>query len=107
MKRVIIESPYAGDIAKNVAYAEAACSDSLARGEAPLAGHLFYTKFLDDTNPPEREIGLQCDFAWMAVCDLVAVYDDNGVSAGMKAGIEVARELGIPVEFRKLMGVGV
>ena len=50
MKLVIIESPYAGDIEKNVAYARDCVRDSLMRGEAPYASHLLYTQpnILDD-----------------------------------------------------------
>ena len=42
MRRVILESPYAGNVEENVAYARAAVRDSLLRGEAPIASHLLY-----------------------------------------------------------------
>jgi len=35
VRRVIVESPYAGDVARNVEYARACVRDSLQRGEAP------------------------------------------------------------------------
>lgn len=35
MRRVVLESPYAGDVEKNVAYARLALRDSIQRGEAP------------------------------------------------------------------------
>jgi hypothetical protein len=41
MRWVILESPYAGDVEANVAYARAAVRDSLMRGEAPIASHLL------------------------------------------------------------------
>ena len=44
MVRVILESPYAGDIERNVKYARMAVRDSLSRGEAPIASHLLYTQ---------------------------------------------------------------
>ena len=40
---MILESPYAGRVEENVAYARAAVRDSLLRGEAPIASHLLYT----------------------------------------------------------------
>lgn len=43
---VIIESPYAGDVARNVKYARLALCDSIARGEAPIAFHLVYPETL-------------------------------------------------------------
>ena len=50
MKLVILESPFAGDVKRNTAYARAALRDSLLRGEAPIASHLLYTQdgVLDD-----------------------------------------------------------
>ena len=57
MQRVIIESPYAGDVERNVRYARAAMADCLKRGEAPFASHLLYTQegVLDDDIPGERQ----------------------------------------------------
>lgn len=59
-RRVLIESPYAGDVARNERYARACLADSLARGEAPFASHLLYTQpgVLDDTNPHEHAAGM-------------------------------------------------
>lgn len=47
MRRVVIESPYAGDVERNVRYARASLSDCLRRGEAPLASHLLYAVNLE------------------------------------------------------------
>lgn len=101
---VIIESPFAGDLPKNVAYARAAVSDSLGRGEAPYASHLLYTQpgILDDDTPEEREWGLEAGWEFMRVATRVAVYKDLGISNGMQRGIERAQSLGIPVEFREV-----
>lgn len=66
MKLVVIESPFAGDVAKNETYARRALADSLARGEAPLASHLLYTQpgVLDDTDYVQRERGISAGLAW-------------------------------------------
>lgn len=103
---VLIESPYAGDVARNERYARACLADSLARGEAPFASHLLYTQpgVLDDTDPAERRQGIQAGLAWGARADLTAVYDDLGVTEGMRQGIVRARGEGRPVEVRQLAG---
>lgn len=44
MRRVILESPFAGHVESNIEYARACIRDSLLRGEAPLASHLLYTQ---------------------------------------------------------------
>lgn len=102
MKLVIIESPFAGDVERNTTYLKAAMLDSLRRGESPFASHGPYTQVLDDTNPEERHLGIHAGFAWGAVCDLVAVYTDLGISEGMRAGIEQHTARGKPVQYRSL-----
>lgn len=101
---VILESPYAGDVERNIEYARAAMRDCLMRGEAPMVSHLLYTQpgVLDDDDPSERGIGIERGLAWRRVAQASVVYTDRGISNGMRQGIEAAREAGIPVEFRAL-----
>ena len=103
---VVIESPLAGDVEKNLAYAKACLLDSLRRHEAPFASHLLYAQdgTLDDNDPEQRELGLEAGFAWGDVADVVAVYVDLGVSSGMQRGIKRAQQLGQPVEYRRILG---
>ena len=100
---VVIESPYAGDVEANVAYARAALLDSLRRGEAPLASHLLYTQVLDDQDPELRALGINAGFAWSRHADKVAVYQGRGISDGMRQGIALAESLGIEVEYREVV----
>ena len=106
MKLVVVESPYAGDVERNVTYARAALADCLHRSEAPFASHLLYTQpgVLDDGIPDERALGIEAGFRWGLMADLVAVYLDLGWSAGMRAGVASARGAGIAVEERLLIG---
>lgn len=104
-RRIVqVESPYAGDVEANVAYARACLADCLRRGEAPFASHLLYTQpgVLDDTVPAERTLGIEAGLAILRVADAVVVYTDRGVSRGMEMGIARARELGVAVELRRL-----
>lgn len=66
MRLVILESPYAGDVEKHVAYARACVRDSLSRGEAPIASHLLYTQpgILRDEVSKERQWGIDAGLAW-------------------------------------------
>ena len=106
MKLVIIESPYSGDIKRNIAYAKAAVRDSLGRGEAPYASHLFFTQtdILEDDVPSERQLGIDCGLAWSSKADLTAVYADLGISRGMAQGIARAVAEGRPLERRTVPG---
>ena len=72
------------------------------RGEAPFASHLLYTQVLDDRIPELRGMGMSRAFQWYRHADLMAVYTDKGISKGMEMGIEVAKNLGINIEYRNL-----
>lgn len=105
MRRVIVESPYAGtpdQIELNIHYAREALVDCLRQGEAPWASHLLYTQpgVLRDDIPAEREIGIEAGLAWGAKADVTAVYIDRGISGGMEQGIRRAVREGRPVEVR-------
>lgn len=99
---VIIESPFAGDTERNVAYARACLRDSVLRGEAPIASHLLFTQpsVLDDNAPDERTLGIDAGHAWIMVCDYVVIYCGLGISKGMRLGIERATEANIGLVFR-------
>ena len=102
MRRVIVESPYSGDVLRNLAYARSCVRDCLNRGEAPFASHLLYTQVLDDAIPEERMKGLDAGLEWMGVADVVVVYTDYGVSPGMTRGVLHAKARGMPIEYRNL-----
>ncbi|MFY9457510.1 MAG: hypothetical protein WAP23_01080 [Candidatus Spechtbacterales bacterium] len=104
LRRVIVESPFAGDVERNLEYARKCMHDCLMRGEAPFASHLLYTQpyILDDEIPEERNLGIQAGLAWGSVAEATVVYTDLGISEGMKRGIARAKSEGRPVEYRSL-----
>lgn len=106
MKLVILESPYAGDIEANVAYARECVRDSLQRGEAPIASHLLYTQpgILRDDEPLERAWGIKAGLAWREVAQLSVFYTDLGWSTGMRAAYRSAFDKGRPFALRALRG---
>ena len=105
--RVVIESPFAGNLDVNVEYARQCLLHSLNLGESPLAFHLLYTQVLDDTVPALRNKGITLSFEWHKKADLIALYSDLGVSAGMKLAIEFALKNKIKIEKRFILGVDV
>ena len=104
MKRVILESPFAGDVQANIEYARACIRDCLHRGEAPIASHLLFTQegILRDDVPAERELGINAGLAWQHVADAVVVYQDRGISNGMSLAIDRAKFYNVPIEYRSL-----
>ena len=108
MKRVCIESPYAGDVEANLAYLYKALRHSLCNGEAPFASHAVYTLpgVLDDDDPEERLQGIKAGLSFVECCDETIVYIDRGMSRGMQMGIDAALKVGRPVFVRSLRDDG-
>lgn len=104
MRPVIIESPFAGAVSRNLDYLRACMADALGRGEAPFASHGLYTQagVLDDAKPEERRKGIEAGFAWWPLAAAVVFYVDFGWSAGMHTAHERALRLGESVEVRTL-----
>lgn len=87
---VYICSPYAGDIEKNVKAARVYSRFAVDRGFIPIAPHLLFPQFMDDTNPQERELGLFLGNALMSKCSEVWVFG-SVISPGMQTEIKRAR----------------
>jgi len=105
MKRVILESPYAGDVEINIDYARKCVRHSLSLGESPIASHLLYTQenILNDDIEEERNLGINAGLVWKEVAELQVFYIDYGISKGMKYGMDYAKEHNIPFEIRKIL----
>lgn len=103
-EKVIIESPYAGEVDLNVAYLQSCLRDSLLRGEAPFASHGLYTQpgVLDDKDPEERELGMRAGFAWRDAAELTVFYIDRGFSGGMIRALRECLDRDYPYEFRSV-----
>lgn len=105
MTRVIIESPYAGDVDRNVTYARRLIHDCLVnQNEAPIASHLLYTQpgILDDNKPDERALGIEAGLEWGHVAQLTIVGTDYGITEGMKHGMARASREGRRIIYRKI-----
>lgn len=109
MQRVMIESPYAGDVERNLRYARRCMADSLSRGEAPMASHMLYTQegVLKDEVPAERKQGIRAGYVWGEVADKIVFYTDYGMSEGMSDALHFYTNMDTEgttvIEFRKIV----
>lgn len=104
MKRVMLESPYAGNVEANIKYAKFCVGHCLKNGEAPFVSHLLYTQegILDDTKPEERKLGMDAGHAWLEGSEYMVVYADLGLSPGMLERMSIATQKGMKIEIRVL-----
>lgn len=95
---VYICSPYGGDVESNVEKARKFCRFALDNGQIPLAPHLFFPQFMEDSDAEERELALFMDIILMGKCDEVWVLMDC-ISSGMQAEIDKAHQRKQPVRY--------
>jgi len=90
--------------ARNKKYLHACLLDCMRNGEAPYASHLFFTQFLDDTQPSERTAGMNAGMVWGEKASKCVIYGDCGITEGMRKGAAHYKTLGLIVEYRYLYG---
>jgi len=95
---VYICSPYSGDVEANVVLARRFCAFAVSAGQIPLAPHLHYPQFMDDADPDARELAVLFNRILLSKCE--ELWANIGrVSAGMRAEIDWAHQMDIPVRF--------
>lgn len=97
MKTIYVCSPYRGDVRKHKEYARQLTTAALSCGFAPVTPHLYMTEVLNDNDQNDRAKGLSAALAVLKKCDALVIGADLGISEGMTAEINFARELAIPL----------
>ena len=92
---VYVCSPYRGDIPANTERAKSYCRFAVTKGCIPIAPHLLFTQFLDDSVATEREQGLRMGAELLKLCDELWAFGTP--SAGMRAEMDTAKQLGKPI----------
>jgi hypothetical protein len=95
---VYICSPFSGDIEGNIKRAQDFCRFALEKGNIPLAPHLMFPQFMDDSNEKERDLAIFMDIILMGKCQEVWVLGDV-ISRGMSIEIEKAKKRRQPVRY--------
>lgn len=105
---VLIESPFKAPTEKQFRiqynYLVSCVRHSIGLGESPYCTHGFFTQFLDDNDQHERMLGIRLGLSWGKHATKTIVYEDLGISTGMRYGIEDAINNRRPVERRLLGG---
>lgn len=104
-KLVYICSPLRGDYEKNAQRAREYCAWVMLNypDVIPIAPHIYFPQFLDDTNPTERSLGMDAAMDLLDMCSELWVFLDERYeqSEGMSAEIARANERGITVKVRR------
>ena len=93
MKRVYICAPLGGEVEKNLHKVRRYTKYALLCGTAPVVPH-FYAECLDDSPPPDREIGLAAGLPPLRCCDELWVCG-NTATEGMAAELQFCKNLNV------------
>lgn len=104
MPRIFVCSPLRGDgtpaaYARNMVLARGYCRQVLDVGCVPVAGHLFYPQFVDDTVEIERALGIALGQLDMATCHELWHWNGDAAeaSSGMRSDMDNAARLGLSI----------
>lgn len=95
---VYICSPFAGDVENNVNMARVYSRFAVRNACIPLAPHLLFPQFMDDSVPVERNIALFMGMVLLGKCEQIWVFGNN-ISKGMAAEIEKAKKKNMPIRY--------
>ena len=95
---VYICSPYSGDTEKNVENAKRYSRFAVDRHYLPITPHIYFTQFMDDSIPAERDTAIFMNLVLMSKCVELWVFGEY-LSPGMKAEIERAKRKHMKIRY--------
>ena len=95
---VYICSPFSGDVEGNVNNARRYSRFAVDKHYLPIAPHIYFTQFMDDSIPEERNTAIFMNWVLMSKCVELWVFGEN-ISAGMKAEIDRAKRKHMRIRY--------
>nr|DAQ42328.1 MAG TPA: deoxyribosyltransferase [Caudoviricetes sp.] len=96
--KIYICSPFRGDTEVNTQNAISYCRFAVKQGYFPIAPHIWLTRFLDDADRNERDLGISFGLRLLSGCREVWVFGSR-ISDGMGKEIKEAERRSIPVRY--------
>ena len=97
-KLVYICSPCRGDYEINIDNAATYSREAVKRGYLPITPHLYFSRFMDNTNEKERSMAMEAGCQLLLMCSEVWVFGLDQPSEGMQAEIALAIRHGLPIK---------
>lgn len=95
---VYICSPYAGNTNQNIENARKYSRFAVDKHFLPITPHIYFTQFMDDTLPEERDLAIFMNWVLMSKCAELWVFG-SVISAGMKAEIDRAKRKHMKIRY--------
>jgi hypothetical protein len=100
MKLIYVCSPFRANETttqeEHVNYARNSCAFVVSTGNVPIAPHLLFPQFMDDSDPEQRALAIEMNKELIEMCDELWYFLEMSggfLSEGMKAELAYAREL--------------
>lgn len=95
---VYICSPCSGDMEKNIENAKKYSRFAVDCHYLPITPHIYFTQFMDDDIPEERDTAIFMNWVLMSKCVELWVFGDI-ISTGMKAEIDRAKRKHMRIRY--------
>lgn len=97
-KIIFVSSPFSGNVERNIIKARDYCRYVVDQNHIPLAPHLLFPQFMDDSNLEERSKAIGFNLTLLKMCDEVWVFGDT-ISGGMEKEIEFAKRINKAIKY--------
>ncbi|HEX3017838.1 MAG TPA: DUF4406 domain-containing protein [Caproicibacter sp.] len=95
---VFICSPFAGDIAGNTEKARSYSRFAVTRNCIPVAPHLLFPQFMDDSDPYQRDLAIFMGLVLLSKCLELWVFGET-VTAWMSVELAKAKQRDIRIRY--------
>ena len=95
---VYICSTYSGNTEKNTENARKYSRFAVDCHYLPITPHIYFTQFMNDNIPEERDIAIFMNWVLMSKCEQLWVFGDN-ISTGMKTEIDSAKRKHMKIRY--------
>ena len=95
---VYICSPFAGDVDRNLMKARAYSQFAVSKNAIPIAPHLLFPQFMEDSDKREREKALFMGLVLMSKCQEVWCFGSR-ISSGMSLELAKAKKRGTKIRY--------
>ena len=100
MQKIYICSPLRDNVEHNIMRAREYCFEETVQGNLPIAPHIYFTQFMDDTNATQRNQAFEFNKELIKFCDKLHVYGEY-ISSGMQFEIEYAKSIGKEIIYKR------
>lgn len=95
---IYVCSPYRGNVRSNTQWANIYCRKIWDEGNIPIAPHIYFPQWLDDTNKAERQTGVTLALSLLEIVKEVWVFGKH-YTLGMQAEINQAIALKKTIKY--------